>query len=164
MKESWDALVSLLTEMVDLYRGVLNLSRNKQEVLIEVNPPELEKITKQEEFLILQIGKLESKRGKLLKGIAADCGVKPEELTLSKLQELAEPAMADRLEAVAGEFDQTMIELASVNQLNTELIQRALGFINYNLNVLSQTTTGPTYASQGQTGQANIRKIIDRKV
>jgi len=165
VKANWDKLLALLDEMAGIYQAILDLSRQKRELLIAVKPRELETVTKQEEFLILQAGKLEAARSKALQEIAAASGVAPEGLTLTRLQELAGPAEAQRLAAVAADFDRIMAELAPLNQLNAELIQRALGFINYNINLLTQSSAGPTYAPQGHTGQdSQRRKLVDRKI
>lgn len=162
---NWEKLVTLLGEMVELYKAILELSRQKRDMLIAVKPQELESVTKQEELLILRVGKLESTRGKIMQEIAAAGGVTVEGLTLAKMQEMAGPDIAPRLAGIATEFDSIMHELAPVNQTNAELIQQALGFINYNLNLLTQSATGPTYAAKGTNTQEQQRpKLVDRKV
>ncbi len=134
---NWDKLVILLDEMVSLYEAILELSRQKRDTLIAVKPPDLEAITKKEELLILQAGKLETARGKLVEQLAAAGGFAAQDLTLAKMKELAGPETAARLDKIAAEFERIMAELAPVNKLNAELIQRALGFINYNINLLT---------------------------
>lgn len=165
MRNNWERLVVSLSEVVDIYIAILQLSRQKQEVLVSVRPQELEVITKQEEFLILQAGKIEKTRGELIKKLAATYNLDERELTFTKLVEIAEPDVGERLKAIAAELDQIMRDLAPVNQVNAEMIQRALGFINYSINILSHSSAGPTYAPQGQGGQApQVRKLVDRKV
>lgn len=162
---NWDKLVILLDEMVSLYEAILELSRQKRDILIAVKPQDLEALTKQEELLILQAGKLEAARGKLMQQLAAAGGVAAQDLTLAKMKELAGPEASARLDKIAAEFERIMAELAPVNKLNAELIQRALGFINYNINLLTQSAAGPTYAPQGQnTRETQVRKLVDRKV
>lgn len=162
---NWDKLVTLLAEMADIYRAILELSRQKRDILIAVKPKELETVTKQEELLILQVGKLEAARSKLMQQLTAASGVSADSLTLTDIRKLAGPAVAESLDKIAADFDRIMAELAPVNQLNAELIQRALGFINYNINLLTQSTAGPTYAPQGQSApDGQLRKLVDRKV
>lgn len=162
---NWDKLVTLLTEMAELYQAILELSRRKRDILIAVKPQDLEAVTKQEELLILQAGKLEAARGKLMQQLAAASGVSADGLTLNDAKKLAGPAIAEKLDKIAADFDRIMAELAPVNQLNADLIQRALGFINYNINILTQSTAGPTYAPQGKNApDAQIRKLVDRKI
>lgn len=164
MKANWEKLVALLGEMTGLYQAILDLSRQKREILIAVKPRELEVITKQEELFILQVGKLEAARSRLTQEIAAAGGLTADTLTFAKMKELAGPEQGEKLEAIAADLGSIMNELAPINQLNAELIQRALGFINYNLNLLTQSSVGPTYAPQGRPAQeSQRRKLIDRK-
>jgi FlgN protein. len=161
---NWETLVTLLAEMAAIYRAILELSRQKRDILIAVKPHELEDVTKKEEMLILQVGKMEAVRGKLVRQLAADSGTAVDSLTLTKMKELAGPGVCERLDKVVADFDQIMAELAPVNQLNAELIQTALTFINYNINLLAQNTTGPTYAAQGKTTpNSPSRKLFDKK-
>lgn len=165
MKDNWEKLVVLLTELVDLYRAILNLSKQKREALIAAKTPDIDTVTRQEELLILQVGKFEAARGKLMRQIADSHGFDVEVLTLSKMQELAGAEYSERLAKVAEAFDQVLGELAGVNEQNTELIQQALGIINYNINLLTQNTASTTYAPSNQGGQtAQARKLVDRRV
>jgi len=165
VKDNWEKLVVLLTELVDLYRAILNLSKQKREALIAAKTQDIDTVTRQEELLILQVGKFEAARGKLMRQIADSHGLDVEVLTLSKMQELAGAEYSERLAKVAEAFDKVLGELAGVNEQNTELIQQALGFINYNINLLTRNTASPTYAPQNQGGQtAQARKLVDRKV
>lgn len=165
MKANWENLFTVLGEMTGLYRDILDLSRKKRDVLIAVKPQDLEAITKNEEVLILQVGKLEAARGKIMQEIASAGKIDVDTLTLTKLKELAGPDEAKRLAAVTAELAGIMADLAPVNQINAELIQQALGFINYNLNLLTQNTAGTTYAPRG-TGQQEpqMRKLVDKKI
>ncbi|HWQ61266.1 MAG TPA: flagellar protein FlgN [Negativicutes bacterium] len=162
---NWDKLVALLAEMAALYQAILELSRQKRDILIAVKPQDLEAVTKREELLILQVGKLEAARVKLMQQLVAASGVSADGLTLTDVKRLAGPAIAEELDKVAADFDRIMLELAPVNKLNAELIQRALGFINYNINILTQSTTGPTYAPQGKgEPDSHVRKLVDQKI
>ncbi|MDR3560116.1 MAG: flagellar protein FlgN [Negativicutes bacterium] len=165
MKENWDRFIALLAEMVDLYRVILELSMQKRELLVAAKTKDLELLTQKEERVILQIGKLESARGKLARQIAAEHGLDGDGLTLPQLRELTEPETASKLEEIAIEFGKIMGELASVNQLNTELIQQALSFVNYNINLLTRSTVPQTYAARGQGNQeTQSLKLVDRRV
>jgi len=165
MKENGERFIALLTEMVDLYRVILELSRQKRELLVAANTQELDLLTKKQECVILEIGKLESARVKLARQIALDHGLDGEGLTLPQMREMTDPDTAARLEEIGTEFDKIMGELAPVNQLNTELIQQALSFVNYNINILTRSTVSPTYSPQGQRGQETQGlKLVDRRV
>lgn len=165
MNQLWDKLDTILTEMLELYRALLALSTQKREMLVKVQVQDIEAITKREETLILQIGKLEGLREQLVASIAKTSQLPPEELNLAKIRELVDEAKADRFVWIDQEFDAILKELTPLNKLNTDLIQQSLGFINYNLNLLSQSQVGPTYAAKGQPAQNTpARGLVDRKV
>lgn len=165
MNQLWDKLDTILTEMLELYRALLTLSKQKREMLVKVQVQDIEAITKREETLILQIGKLEGLREQLVASIAKTSELPPEELNLAKIRGLVDEDKADRFVWIDQEFDAILKELTPLNKLNTDLIQQSLGFINYNLNLLSQSQVGPTYAAKGQNIQTSTpRVLVDRKV
>lgn len=165
MSKQWENLFLVLDDILNLYHAILTLSKRKKDILIAANAPELEKITKQEELLILQIGKLDEARNRIIAELFQTLEVTEEPFSLSRLKALAEPEGAKKLEAFQGQLEKLNGELLPLNQLNTELLQQALSFINYNINILSQSTVGPTYAGKGKTEQtAPARTMFDAKV
>jgi flagellar biosynthesis/type III secretory pathway chaperone len=164
VKEVWDNLITLLSEMVNVYKSILEISRQKNKSLIAAKTQEIEKLTREEEMLILHAGKLEGARIKLMQELAARYGVAGETLTLARLREIAEPDTAKKLETIAGEFDTTLQELAPINSLNTELIQQALRYINFNINILTKSSASNTYAPQGQAEPGTSLRLVDRKI
>ncbi|MPL97847.1 hypothetical protein SDC9_44042 [bioreactor metagenome] len=166
MKQHWEILIAILDEMLALYQAILTLSQEKRTILVAADGQKLEQITKQEELLILQAGKLENQRIAKLKEISGAGGVLPDDITLEKMIELADEASAKRLTLIGSEFDKVLAELVKINQVNTQLIQRALTFVNYNINILAQSESGSTYAPKGQTGEkpAPARALFDHKV
>ena len=160
----WEKLVALLSELLELYQAILKLTEQKKDILVAGQAPNLEAITRQEELLILQVGKLEGKREKLLSEIAAAHGLTNQGLTLSKIRELANASIAEKLATIETDFEQVTQKLVPLNQLNTQLIQQALNFVNYNINILAQTQIGPTYAPRGESSQPSpSRAILDTK-
>lgn len=160
----WDRLIALMSELLDLYQALLTLSRQKREILIAGKAQSLESITRQEELLILQAGKLEVIREKLIREIADHCGVSTQGLSLAAISELAEPADAERLSALGTAFEQVSHELVPLNRLNTELIEQALRFVNYSINILTQSQSSNTYEPHGKSGQPQAgRAFFDAK-
>lgn len=160
----WDKLVFLLTEIVALYRVILEISRNKKKVLVSARVEELEALTKQEESIILQIGKLETAREQIVAELAGLYGLSSNDLTLSKARELAGGETAAKLQALEVDLASIAAELAPLNKINTELIQQSLNYVNYNLNLLTQSPAGTNYAAKGQGETQRPRAVIDAKV
>ncbi len=161
----WDNLITLLAELSELCKGLLALSKQKREFLIAGEAQKLEAVTRQEEVLILRIGKLESLREKALQEIAAEHNLNIQGLTISQLRKMADDTVADKIKEFEQVFSSITNELVPLNQLNTQLIQQSLNFVNYNINLLAQTQTGPTYAAKGSSGQGQpSRNFLDAKV
>jgi len=165
MPDKWEELLAVLNKMLNVYQAILNLSQEKHQILVAAKSSELEKVTKQEEILILQVGKLEDLREKLVSELMVVHGITDGEFSLAELREIAKPDVVEKLEVFSKKIGIIMSEMVPLNKLNTDLIKQALGFINYNMNLLSQTAVGPTYAAKGQTNeQAPQRKVFDARV
>lgn len=165
MKDRWDDLLKVLREMLRIYQAILTLSQQKKQILIAAKAHELETVTKQEEILIVQVGKLEDLREKLVAEMLAAYGIKDGEVSFAELKKIAKPEIVEQLERFTEEFGDIMAKMVPLNKLNTELIQQALRMINYNINILSQTVAGPTYAAKGQANPQTIqRTAFDTRV
>jgi len=167
VNQLWDKLINNLSEILVLYQAILAISKQKREILVAAKAQELETLTKREEILILQTGKLDAQRESIIQEIGTSFGLKPDDITLEKTKQLADPEMAKRLEALSSDFDKVLTELVPLNKTNTKLIQQALTYINYNINVLAQNTSGPTYAPKGLSAEkttAPARVLFDAKV
>jgi len=165
MTDRWDDLLKVLREMLSVYQGILTLSQQKHDILIAAKSHELETVTKQEEMLIIEVGKLEDIRGKIVGEMMAAYGMKDGEVSLAELKKIAKPEIVEQLEMFGEKFGSIMAAMVPLNQQNTELIQQALRFVNYNINLLSQTVVGPTYAAKGQAEKQTIqRTVFDARV
>lgn len=164
MTAMWDKLVLLLNQTLQIYQALVQLSQKKREILVKANPQALEQLTKQEEMLIIEAGKLEKLRLPLIKELVAALGLDTEQTALATLITHADSQTATKLRTISETFTNITDELAQLNAVNEKLIKQSLDFINYNINVLSQTTAESTYASKGQTGSGKIgRSLLDTK-
>lgn len=166
MNHKWEELIVILEKMLAVYQAILTLSKEKRAVLVAADGKKLEQITKQEEILILNAGKLDARRAFIVKELGAALELAGDDLTIEKLSKKADPVYAGRLKDIKNDFDKTIAELTSLNRTNSQLIQHALNFVNYNINILVQNQSGPTYAPKGRTEDkpAPPRALFDRKV
>lgn len=164
MEGMWRNLLNVLHQILTVCQAFLTLSEQKQKVLIAANSQELEKIVKQEDSLLVQISKLEKMRETIIQEILVVHSAQDTEISLEALKKIAKPDVREQLEAFSKELKQIIDQLGPLHTLNAELIQQALGFIDYNVNVLSQIAVGPAYASGGKTEQqAPQRTLFDAK-
>lgn len=165
MNKKWERLIAIFSELVEIYTVIFQLSNQKRKVLVAAKPKELEILTQKEELCVLKVGKVEQELSMLMQQIAAGYGVTTEGLTLKKIQALAEPSVSASLGAAGEQLNGLMTNLAVVNTSNGELIQQALRFVNYNINLLTQATASTTYAPQGHnTPETRVRKLFDHKI
>jgi flagellar biosynthesis/type III secretory pathway chaperone len=161
----WERLIGVLAKMLELYQALLVISKQKHDILVSAKAVELEAITKQEELLIVQIGKIETARENAIQEIIDANKIVEDHLTVSRLAQLAEEPFGVQLSELLEKLQQVTAELVRMNQINTKLIEQSLSYINFNLNLLTQNTIGPTYAAKGQQSQASPnRAMLDRKV
>ena len=154
--------IDTLEKMLQAHEQLLNLAREKQEVLIKGDVQELNKLLKEESTLVKQIGKLEALRQRQAQGLAARHRVNAdEELTLEKLLAAIPDAgddstgengkqqvldLAQRLRDVIGRIKEQ-------NELNMRLTEDALQLVNYSLELLTQTDEEITYHKPNNAGQ-----------
>lgn len=163
MKEKWETLAILSEDIRDLYGIIVKLGLQKREALIVANAQELDKITKQEELLITRIGKLQLSRESIIKTLADAHGLN-ENSTFSEFLSFGPKDATERLEKANNELGEEVEELVSLNRVNAEMLQKALTFIDYNMNLLSGAMANPTYAQTGQASLASAgRSFLDRK-
>ena len=159
----WENFLTVLQQTLELYRALLRLSIHKRDVLVAADASMLERMTQQEEVLVLQVARMETMRKPLTMQIARTYGIAPDDLTISKACELAPGTVSDRLTAIREEFETVSDELVPLNRSNAQLIEQALTFVNYNVNLLARSTAGTTYAPQGKTSQGPARSMFDQK-
>ncbi len=159
MDTRWTELLETLRQLLGYYRALLEINQNKQQVLIKVDSKALEKLTQQEEIIIVKMGKVEELRRKAVDDLADFYGVPKSQMDLSELRRHAEGAVMDELGAITAAFEAVWAELMPLNEANAKLIQQALGIIQYNLNLLSNNSVGHTYADGGNDA-GPVRKSI----
>ena len=97
MKEKWAELITVLNKILSIYTAILTLSQQKKEILVAAKSQDLEKVVKQEEVLILQVGKLEEQRQRLVRDLMEAHGIPEGEASFAKLEEMVMPDVAAEL-------------------------------------------------------------------
>lgn len=162
----WQELISVLNKIVESYNSLLNLSKQKRAALVTVNVADIERLTKEEEQIVTSIGKLEQIRKKITNQILSDLKVTEIEDSFMDMLSLCDKKNADQLIKVHNELKNVLKEVGSSNKTNETLITQALSVVNYNINVMSQAESTPTYnANPSENVQAKVNKnLFDRLV
>lgn len=147
-------LISILNAQVIHYDELLILSKEKKGIIIKNDTEFLRKLTIVENKIIGKIQKLENRRLGLMKDIATVLNKSPDTLTLGKLLEIMKDQndYADLL-TVKQKLRETLEELKNTNDLNNELLQSSIDYINFSINLVRNSVAAETsYHSQKSNG------------
>jgi flagellar biosynthesis/type III secretory pathway chaperone len=147
-----DQLLDIMNEQAQRYEELLGLSQEKKDAIVKNDVEHLQKITHFENLLVSQNQKLERKRMDLMKDIADVMGKKADELTLSALIELMDgQEVRGKLTEAGNKIRDTLTALSDANDLNASLIQNALDYLEYSVNVIQTSVNqGPaTFSVKG---------------
>lgn len=158
-------LLSLMEEQVKLIQDLTELSKRQSQVLVGGQLAELDALTGGAQAVIWKLGKLEEKRFDLQTAVAAGLGIHPSQLTLSRLQAALPPTLAERSAALADAYGTATQELVRVNQLNVDLTQQAMAYVDFSLQLLGASAPGGSvYSPTGRGPQGNEpRRRLDNK-
>lgn len=151
------ALVSRLTDLLEqeagTYDALLELAERKQAALLGGEALALEPIIEGEQALLWRLGRLRDARGQVTRELGAELGLPGTEPSLGDLAGAVpadDKAAFERAEAaLAGVLER----LARLNRTNAALIESALRYVDFSLQVLARARPeGAAYGSDGRPG------------
>jgi flagellar biosynthesis/type III secretory pathway chaperone len=158
-------LLAIMEEQTKFMGDLTALSKKKSVVLVDGNLNELDILLRGEQALVWQLGRLEERRFQMQTEVAAQMGIHPSQLTLEKLLTAVPEGFDERCRVVAQQYGDTALELTQVNQLNTELIQQAMAYVDFSLQLLGgRGPGGQVYSPTGQRGpqDGKLRRLDNR--
>ena len=130
-------LIGVLKEQVELYRQISALLARKKELVIKNEIDELREVVGQENILVPKNLRIDKTRDKIMKDICMVLNKNEEEMTLTYLVTLMEGQPEhEELKDVVEQMAKAATELKELNDATKVLIQHALDFLEYNINVL----------------------------
>ncbi len=158
-------LIDLLNKESAIYEGIMKLSKEKTDVIVKGRVTELEGITRAEQAMILQLGKLEEEREALVGVLAEQLGIKPEDITVSELEKILPKEQSKELKECSNKMTGLINNLRDSNGMNSKLIKNSLDYIDFSVNVLSNAgSSGDIYGKSGQSSDAKKRNFFDMKL
>lgn len=153
-----------LGNILNLYKELIELSREKQGELVKGNVESLDKLNKKEENLVFQASRMEAERYRCAREMAEVYNLS-EDAKLSELIEEAPPKEKEELTILLNELLLVVEEIDKLNQENIALIQQSLKYVNFTIDVLSQNPPSGTYGSTEKDNKAgNVSRLVDRRV
>lgn len=158
-----EKLLNILDEELQLYKKVLGMSNDKTGLLKGNQVKELEALTKEEESLVAVIIEKEKERIAEVKNICKRYGKPESSLKIEELCEFIEDSK-DELLSYKKEITEVLNELKNVNKLNSSLINSSLEYINFTVNMLTETSKNPVYKPGGYRDTQAQRNLFDIKL
>lgn len=160
-------LIKILESEYHNYEQLCVLAEEKKDVVIKGDIETLKNITASENELVGRNQKLEKSRTAIMEDIANVLGQDKESLTLTKLIELLNSQEKDResLKDIQTRFRDKLDTLRKLNEKNGILIQQALSYVEYNVNVMQSYRALPSisYESSGGVRVSEGRNFFDTK-
>ena len=162
-----NAVIEILRNEYDYYKDMLEMSKSKKKIIVEGKVADLDKMVKLEQNMIFNIGQLERKREQEVAKLCKTLELNSSNITISELMQVLRPELKKELEDTQNKLRETLSELKSVNDINGQLIEQSLEYIDYSINLVAGTgmETGSLYEDVGRNkskqGKVNI---FDTKV
>lgn len=158
-----DNLLNILMDEIELYKNILDVSKNKTTLLKENKVKELENTTKEEERLVAEVIEKEKIRIQEVKNICKRYGKPEQSLKIEELCEFIDNSQEELLNAKK-EIMELLKELKEVNEINSVLIKSSLEYINFAVNMLTDTTKNTIYQPGGHQENKAQRNLFDMKL
>ncbi|MFC4802162.1 flagellar protein FlgN [Neobacillus sp. GCM10023253] len=152
--KSVEPLKTVLIEMITVYEKLLAVGREKQAALIKGDPELLLAIFPKESALIKEISHLEDRRQQETASLQSET-----------LSELIEKYSSMELSTYQTELKAKLTELEKQHELNSQLVQSSLEYINSMLSLFTQKQEQPlTYSAKNYMQANTSRSFFDAKV
>lgn len=149
MASLMENLIAVLDEECTEYEGLLEISQRKTPVIVSGNLENLQKITDEEQEMVIRINALERRRKEATEDIAMVLNKDVTVITLTNLIDmLAErPVEQAKLTVLHDRLGKTVRELKRVNEQNGSLLKDALEMVEFEINMLQASKAAPETAN-----------------
>ncbi|MEX2103862.1 MAG: flagellar protein FlgN, partial [Bacilli bacterium] len=160
-----ELITNVFNELVEAHHSLHQLSEKKKDAIIKGNIDGLSEVVREEGKVVRQIGKLEVERIHSVSQYLQSIGISTEGVTMNDLVKLL-PSVDDKkkLQELQGDLTDVIMKLQKANDLNQELLQQSLNFVNHSLDLFTETEPDQgTYGNpnQQQGKQQQRRGIFD---
>jgi len=142
-------LISVLEEESEIYKLLIAASKGKKAAIIANDLSAIKEATQCEFECVGKIRRLEKKRADIMKDMAEVLNEKESNITISLLADNIKGPESEKLRRTASNLKQSLGELAHINDVNSALINRALEYIDFSVNVARSSMGGAIYALDG---------------
>lgn len=164
MMKSIQQLKETLQQELKMYKDVLDMAKEKTDILKKAELKKLEEITQKEQQYIRTMGTFEKIRRSIFVNISEEMGISQ----LSSVSELLlylEAQEVEEIDTIRNDLLDTIGKLAEVNQFNEKIIQHNLEYVNFNIELMTSSQEfGNNYGEKDSGTRKPITSILDVKV
>ncbi|NLO25145.1 MAG: flagellar protein FlgN [Clostridiales bacterium] len=164
MEGLWERLIEILEQESALYRDIFELSKHKTNTIVEGKVTELEQLTGVEQKMLLGIGNLEQQREEAVNQLARHLDVPADQFNISLAIKKAGEDLQDKFAGLKDEISSILKELKEVNDLNSQLIEKSLEYIDFSINLIAGDLPDITYNAKKSGGKDKGGSFFDQKV
>ena len=139
MRQVLGELFGLLLEQKGVLEHMLELAREERQIIIDGESEKLEDIVRLELKELSKLGAIEKKRAALHKALAAEFGLKQEDITVSAIAEKATPDERKAVTKLQTELTALISKHAALNKENRELIKSHIEYSQTMLELITES-------------------------
>lgn len=160
----WQQIRDDMNLMTLIIQGLLVVADEKDRLFIENNIVGTEVVFKREQELLSKLTSVENRYQSIVENMRKRYGM-DETCSFVEIVMLLKPAQMKELLDLSSDMVGFSAQLKQRNERSRKVMNRAKSFIDFNINVLTQTVASDTYAPQGQEGIAfRKRKMFDQTI
>src|SRR5690625_399361 len=167
MNISIQPIIIIMNDLTDAHKQLLNLCEQKLSNIKNNNMEELSKVLNIERKYIQKIDQLETKRQKVIEEFISRHNIPVVEKTASQLlQHLKNSNERVILEKQIVKLIEVIVQLRAIEQLNEELLQQSMEFVQTSLDLFDLTIKNYNYnnhLSEQSSQSSKNRSIFDSK-
>ncbi|GAB7389198.1 hypothetical protein BSNK01_30360 [Bacillaceae bacterium] len=148
------AMMEVLARMIEVHRDLLALAKEKKQALLSGSLDALAAVVQKEAKYVKEITELENERRRRADEYLRTVGIVPEPLPLNELIKLVHKAEEkEKLREMGEELGKLVGELRQLNELNQQLIEQSLSYVQQMVALLTGGQEQDIVYSKGQKGK-----------
>ncbi|TCO76471.1 flagellar protein FlgN [Marinisporobacter balticus] len=165
MSKSIEQLILALNKEYEIYQDYLVLAKKKRDMVVQGNMKALDKLTKKEQNMIANMGKIEKIRITIIGNILFEEKIDWVE-NITELTNYFDESSKTELINLKENLGILLQEIKHINEFNSKLIQQSLDYIDFNVNLLTSVELkGNTYGSKADDKDLKQRpNLFDAKI
>ncbi|MFW5855836.1 MAG: flagellar protein FlgN [Bacillota bacterium] len=158
-------LYKILKKEYELYQSLKQSAEKKKDSIIEGEVDDLAQLVEKEEEIVNKLEKKEKKREKVLQELIEIKGVDLKKISFKEMLKYFSEKWQDDLATYRSKLLEIIEELEALNEENRSLLEEAMKFNNFSLNMLYDAIdlSSQTYSKDKSSEKKQGFNIIDRK-